>query len=294
MVGYLKKYRHIIFSLLFLLLLCGISIKFWKSDEKRERAQEASREKVISQNAGVCASFQKNIFDTGIISSKLLADVMTQEERAAVVYSFLQGPRAYREGLPWSGNWCEKTVDWNSFGGFGCGLCCMANIYSTLSPYECSPWDMYEFATESSYYYPTKESGAIGWTDMRMALRAAGLACDLYRKPSTYKKFKKQMKESKSAVVLVSSANDDTFWKDTPGHYVNIWYYKEDTEEVFLAEPGDPENNRTWIPLRYVYDALKTVSQYQYLAVTTYYEGANIWKQDGIDDVWNGKFFEIK
>ena len=59
---------------------------------------------------------------------------------------------------------------------------------------------------------------------------------------------------------------------------------------VFLAEPGDPENNRTWIPLRYVYDALKTVSSYQYLAVTKYSEGANIWKRNGIDDVWNGKY----
>ena len=59
---------------------------------------------------------------------------------------------------------------------------------------------------------------------------------------------------------------------------------------VFLAEPGDPENNRTWIPLRYVYDALKTVSQYQYLTVTAYAEESNQWKWNGIDDVWNGKF----
>lgn len=293
MVVYLKKYRNIILLLLFLFFLYGVSSIFQSSDQKREDGAEASPAEFISRNAGVFASFQKNIFDTGMISSELLADTMTQEERAAVVYSFLQGPRAYQEGLPWSGNWCEKTVGWNTFGGFGCGLCCMANIYSTLSPYECSPWDMYEFATASSCYYPTKESGAIGWTDMRTALRAAGFACDLYRKPKTYKKFKKQMEASKSAVVLVSSAYDDAFWKDTPGHYVNIWYYREETEEVFLAEPGDPENNRTWIPLRYVYDALKTVSQYQYLAVTSYSEEDNVWKQDGIDDVWNGKFFEI-
>ena len=242
-------------------------------------------------NAGVVRNFQETIFDEGVIASDLKVVSITPQERAGGVYTFLQGPRAYREGLPWSGDWCEKIVQYNSFGGFGCGLCCMANIYSTLTEYECSPWDMYEFATQVSRYYPTEESGAIGWEDMKKTLSAAGFDCRIYHKPKTYEKFQEQMKHSESAIVLVSSANDTAFWKDTPGHYVNIWRYQEDTDTVFLAEPGDPENNRTWIPLRYVYDALKTVSQYQYLAVSSYSKDSNQWKWDGIDDHWNGKKF---
>ena len=48
------------------------------------------------------------------------------------------------------------------------------------------------------------------------------------------------------------------------------------------------EINRSWIPLRYVYDALKTVSQYQYLLVQDYAEEQNQWMHDGITDAWGG------
>ena len=106
---------------------------------------------------------------------------------------------------------------------------------------------------------------------------------------ATYEEFQAQMKQSQSAVVLVSSMYDDTFWQDTPGHYVNIWLYQEDTDMVFLAEPGNPEKNRTWVPLRYIYDALKMVSPYQYLSVAFYAEEANMWKWNGITDNWNGR-----
>ena len=85
---------------------------------------------------------------------------------------------------------------------------------------------------------------------------------------------------------MVSSHDDNTYWKKTGGHYVNISLYKEDTDEVFLADPADPDGNRNYIPLRYVYDALKTVSKYQYLLVNGYSEEQNQWKQDGIDEAW--------
>lgn len=49
-----------------------------------------------------------------------------------------------------------------------------------------------------------------------------------------------------------------------------------------------PDGNRSWIPLRYVYDALKTVSQYQYLLVQDYAEEQNQWMHDGITDAWGG------
>lgn len=239
--------------------------------------------------AGVFDAFDEKIYEAGIIDWDLPVVYLTAEEQAQQVYTFLQGPKAFSEGRPWSGEWCQQVVRRNSFGGFGCGLCCMANIYSTLTPYECSPWDMYEYATTVSGYYPTRKSGAIGWGDIKTTLQKTGFSCDVYQKPATYEAFQEQMKQSKSAIVLVSSYEDDTFWKNTSGHYVNIWLYQPSTDMVFLAEPGDPERNRSWIPLRYVYDALKTVSQYQYLAVTSYSEEENDWKWNGIDEIWNGK-----
>lgn len=203
------------------------------------------------------------------------------------VYTFLQGPRSWSEGRPWSGEWCAFQVEGNPFGGFGCGLCCLANIYNTLSPYEVSPLDTYEYARAVTDYTPTGEMGAIDWEYMKGTLECCGFACGLYRKPGSYGEFREQMEQAESAIVLISSYNDDTYWQDTPGHYVNIWLYQEEDETVFLAEPGDPEHNRSRVPLRYIYDALKTASRYHYLTVEEYLEEENQWKADGIDEAWN-------
>lgn len=203
------------------------------------------------------------------------------------IYTFLQGPKSWEEGRPWSGEWSGRHVRGNYFGSFGCGLCCMANIYATHTGYVCSPWDMFEYAKRASNYYPTGESGAIGWEDMSAVLQKSGFATELRRKPDSYEAFLEEIRKAKSAVVLVSSRNDDAYWKHTGGHYVNIFLYNDKTEEAFLADPGSPDRNRSRIPVRYVYDALKTVSQYQYLLVQGYSEEDNLWKQDGIDEAWN-------
>ncbi len=209
------------------------------------------------------------------------------EIREEEVYTFLQGPKSWGEGISWSGEWASFGINGNPFGGFGCGLCCLANIYDTLTPYEVSPWDMFEYALNVTDYAPTGEAGAIDWVYMSQTLESCGFTCGLYRKPRTYREFRRQMEEAKSAIVLISSSEDDIYWQDTPGHYVNIWLYRDKDESVFLAEPGNPENNRSRIPLRYIYDALKTVSRYQYLLVEDYWEERNQWKADGIDEIWN-------
>ena len=201
------------------------------------------------------------------------------------IYSFLQGPQSWSNGISWSGEWCGFEVDGNSFGGFGCGLCCMANVYNTLSPYEVSPWDMYENAKISSGYTPGGGYGAIDWQEMRCTLEVCGISSELHCKPGTYEEFRQQIRDAKSAIVLVCSGNDNTFWETTQGHYVNIWLYQED-DTVFLAEPGNREKNRSRIPLRYVYDALKTGSTFQYLAVKGYAEAENMWRADGIEEDW--------
>ena len=209
------------------------------------------------------------------------------EMREEDIYTFLQGPKSWSEGISWSGEWATFDINGNPFGGFGCGLCCLANIYNTLTRYEVSPWDMCEYAMTVTDYGPTGESGAIDWVYMKKTLERCGFTCGLYRKPGSYKEFRKQMREMKSSIVLISSAEDDTYWQDTPGHYVNIWMYQDKDETVFLAEPGNPDNNRSRVPLRYIYDALKTISKYQYLTVEDYLEGRNQWKADGINEIWN-------
>lgn len=212
------------------------------------------------------------------------------DQQAAVIqeeniYSFLQGPQSWNEGIPWSGEWCKFEVDGNSFGSFGCGICCMANVYNTLSPYEISPWDMYGHAKIASGYTPGGGYGAIDWQDMRCALEVCGISSELHRKPNAYEDFQEQIRGAKSAIVLVCSGNDNSFWQATQGHYVNIWLYQEDGT-VFLAEPGNREKNRSRIPLRYVYDALKTGSSFQYLVVKDYVEADNMWRADGIEENW--------
>ena len=202
------------------------------------------------------------------------------------VYSFLQGPKSWGEGRSWAGEWSNEYVKGNYFGSFGCGLCCMANIYCTLTGHSCSPWDMFEYAREVSGYSPTRKTGAIGWADMKVTLRNTGFDCVLGNKPDSYEAFQEQIREASMAVVLVCSRNDDTYWERTGGHYVNISLYDETSDKVFLSDPGSPDRNRSWIPLRYVYDALKTASQYQYLLVEGYEEEDNLWKQDGIDEAW--------
>ena len=164
----------------------------------------------------------------------------------------------------------------------------MANIYCTLTEYTCSPWDMYEYAGQVSGYAPSRKIGAIGWADMKVTLRKSGFDCTLNTKPESYEQFQQEIAASQMAVVLVSSRDDDTYWKKTGGHYVSISLYDASSDQVFLGDPADPDGNRSWIPLRYVYDALKTVSQYQYLLVQDYAEEQNQWMHDGITDAWGG------
>ena len=203
------------------------------------------------------------------------------------VYTFLQGPKAWGNGVPWSGEWCLEYAKGQYFGSFGCGFCCIANLYSTFSDYECSPLDVYKYAREVTGYVPTKASAAIDWGKIKLLLQKMGFQCDVYYKPDSYEEFQNQIKNCKSAIVLVCSANDDTFWKNIPGHYVTISLYDEINDDVFLGEPGSPTKNRTRVPLKYVYDALKTTSKFQYLMVDSYSQEDNQWKHDGIDDQWN-------
>ena len=281
-----------IFSAILIFLVIILLIFVGKINEKRQKDAEMAvkietQAKLDSPYAGILAEVYENEMQT-LKDNKDILDAAA--ERAMhpedAVYTFLQGPKSWSEGRSWSGEWSNEYVKGNYFGSFGCGLCCMANIYCTQTDYTCSPWDMYEYARQVSGYSPTRKVGAIGWADMKVTLRKSGFECSLNNKPSSYEEFQAQIKEAKGAIVLVCSRDDDTYWKKTGGHYVNICLYNEETDEVFLGDPGGPSRNREFIPLRYVYDALKTASQYQYLLVLDYQEENNEWQHDGIDEAW--------
>ncbi len=279
----MKKYLSALSVFLFAIILVITADRTVANTKQAQiKVSKQQTEQEIKLNIGISEWLGQAIT---LEEKRRLIDAFTLEEQE--VYTFLQGPRSWSEGVPWAGEWCFFGVKGNSFGNFGCGLCCMANIYDTLSPYEVSPWDMCEYAMSVSGYAPRRKVGAIDWGNMKEVLKKCGVVCDVYYKPDSYEVFQQQIAEAKSAVVLVCSANDDTYWKDTRGHYVNIWLYQAEDDTVFLAEPGSPENNRSRIPLHYVYDALKTTSKFQYLLAEEYIEENNQWKVSGVDENWN-------
>lgn len=279
----IKKYLPVLGGVLLFFLLFAVVARI-VSRKEGEPAKEAGDAGAEPKGlyAGPAKWLEENLPDEG---KQALMQAFTIQEQN--VYTFLQGPRSWEEGIPWSGEWSQFQVEGNPFGGFGCGLCCLANIYDTLSPYEVSPWGMFWFAKKASDYAPDGAYGAIGWEAMRDTLKRCGVQGKLHKKPGAYGKFQQQMNGSKSMVALVCSGDDDTFWQDTPGHYVNLWLYQEEDDTVFLAEPGNPERNRTRVPLRYVYDALKSSSKFQYLSIKGYLDEENQWKASRIDERWN-------
>jgi len=202
------------------------------------------------------------------------------------IYSFLQGPAAWESRTDWGGSWCNMILADQYFGAFGCGLCDLANIYSTLTPYECSPIDMYYYAQEASGYTPVSGLGAIDWPELQDTLQSVGINCELRTKDENYEDFQNALAEGITAIVLISSAYDTTYWKNSDGHYVNLWMYDPTDDTVFLADSGNYGYSRERISLRPVYDALLQASSYQYLLVTSVDTEGNTWQHDGIDTDW--------
>lgn len=220
------------------------------------------------------------------VEKERLADADLTEEPAKEerkpedeVYSYLQGVKSYERGKEWSGAWCYEEAGGQQFSQFGCGLCSMANVYSTVSKNQCTPLQMYEYAQEASSYNPHGGLGAIGWDAMRVTLQKMGLECEVGRKTASYEEFCQLARESQCLIVLISSENDDIFWEEMPGHYVTLWLYSEEDEMVFLSDSSGPSRNRKWIPLQYAYDALKVSSPQQYLRVTGYEKTEDQWRK---------------
>lgn len=199
------------------------------------------------------------------------------------IYSYLQGPKSWGNRLAWSGYWGTTFMDGGSFGGFGCGLCCIANVYSSVTPYKCTPVQAYHYTKKHTGY---TGGGALEWGYMRRTLTSLGFDCGVKKKPSDYKTFQTDIAGSMASVVLISSSNSTCYWKDTPGHYVTIFLYNPQTDKVFLADSGDPKHNRHWVSLKKIYKSLKTSSSWQYLPVVSYNENEDGWKHKSVRGNW--------
>lgn len=210
-------------------------------------------------------------------------EIIEEEISEEEIYTFLQGPKSWRERRVWSGEWGESFYDGGSFGGFGCGLCCVANLYSSLTKYQCTPQDAYRYAKKKTEY---AGGSAIAWGYLRRTLTTLGFTCKVQKKTAEYQTFQRDIANSMGAVVLVSSWDSECYWKDTPGHYVTIFLYDKEKDKVFLADSGDPAHNRQWVSLRKIYKSLKTASAWQYLPVTEYSEKEDQWKHKKAEGSW--------
>lgn len=201
------------------------------------------------------------------------------------IYSYLQGPRSWKEKRVWSGYWGNAYMNGSKFGAFGCGLCCMANVYSSITPsyYKASPVDMYNFAKKNTRYWG---GSAIDWPYMVRGMRKAGIHCGTKRKPAKYSSFKKDIANSKCAIVLVSSYDSSCYWKHTPGHYVTVFAYNAKNDTVFLADSGEPSHNRHWVSLKKIYRSLKKASSYQYICVTSYNKNEDTFRSRKTSGRW--------
>ncbi len=258
-----------------------------ESSEAASGAEENNANAAADTKNSADASSAANTASASGTEAQLTAEQLAEQEAEQKIYTFFQGPKAWEAQLDWSGSWAAiEDLAGGKFGAFGCGLCTMANVYSTLSDRSCSPLDMYDYAQEISDYYPVSGYGAIGWEDMQLTLSTAGVTGTLRNKPETYEAFQADIAQAETAIVLICSDDDDTFWQENSGHYVTVWLYDESDDTVFLGDSGEPENNRTRIPLKLVYDALKTASDWQYLRIDGYSEESNVWQHDGIDIDW--------
>lgn len=207
-----------------------------------------------------------------------------EKENTDYIYTYLQGPKSWKRGIDWSGEWGDSYMDGGYFGGFGCGLCCVANIYSTLTDYQCSPVDAYRYAKKHTGYCG---GTAIAWGYMRRTLTSQGFDCHVANKPVSYEEFETDVSNSLCSIVLVSSSASKVYWKDTPGHYVTIFAYDAQKQKIFLADSGDPNHNRQWVSLKKIYKSLKMESSWQYLVVERYQKKKDSWRHKKTTGTWN-------
>lgn len=234
-------------------------------------ANEESVEKASSAGAGETetAAEEPNILqDLPVIKPQPhYADpnyVETPAEQQ--IFSYVQTPYTYYKVRRWVGPWHRIQAAGQTFLNFGCGICCLTNMFDTIKHRDITPDRMYEKCIEHSSYAPHGSVGAIDWKQIKTMCDYFGFQTELKAKPRDYAEFQKDAAENKTLLVLVCKDNDSRLWYYTRGHYVNLWEYDAETDSVFVTDASGLYN-RERVPLSFVYAALKTASNYQYMTV---------------------------
>lgn len=279
----------VITLLIIITLLVLVLVFMQMSQDKKQAGQPATEAALQTEYANAYETPTESATEVSVTEAALPEPGTRKDFTDFVetdIYTFMQGPKAWAAKVDFSGSWCEVVLADQEFSVFGCGLCVLANIYSTLTECDCSPLDMYDYARQVSGYAPSSGYGAIDWPFMKQTLQTVGIEAKLRKKNISYRQFQEAIANSYCAVVLVSSYNDDTYWHEVEGHYVTIWLYDPEDDTVFLSDSGNPDHNRQRIPLRYIYDALKTAGSHQYMMITGVDENGNTWGHDGISIKW--------
>jgi chaperonin ATPase len=285
--GRMNYWKESVFVvLLAVVVVVGLALRVTASQTVKGKSAQK-----ITASGGKQTGAVKNVGDknsTGDMPQTAGKSIQTAGQNNVVkpedaVYTFLQGPKSWGKRLTWSGKWAETYYDGGKFGAFGCGFCCMANIYSSQTTYEASPVDIYKYTKRNTIY---GGGGAVAWEYMESAMQGLGFEVSLRRKPTSYRKFQKMIASNDSAIVLVSSSNSACYWKNTPGHYVTVFLYDKQKDAVFLGDSGDPKHNRQWVALKKIYRSLKTESDYQVMTVTGYQASNDSWKHKKASGTW--------
>ncbi|MDO4938421.1 MAG: hypothetical protein Q4E54_00460 [Lachnospiraceae bacterium] len=189
-----------------------------------------------------------------------------ESEREQKIYSFVQVPEEYCNDEKWTGDWVEMECGGQKFFYFGCGICCLSNVYSTFYDVPLRPDAMFEWARKYGDYHPESGRGALSWKQLRKMYEHFGCVVQTKHKPENYADFQNDVQNSETTMVLVCKYNDDKLWFYTLGHYVNLWEYNPQDDTVFVTDSSGMFN-RQRVNLEDVYSALKTSSDAQYMCI---------------------------
>ena len=195
-------------------------------------------------------------------SRKLYIESDTEKQ----IYSYVQVPQEYYHNKKWRGDWTDIEAGGQKFFFFGCGVCCLSNMISTLNGVDIKPDEMFALSKEQTNYNPDSGVGALSWKQLKSICEQAGLNADVRKKPDDIDTFRKDVADSDTTMVLVCKYDDDALWFYTNGHYVNLWEYDPATDTVFITDSSGMFNRKR-VQMEDVYNALKTRSEAQYMTV---------------------------
>lgn len=186
------------------------------------------------------------------------------------IISYLQIPSDLYGDTTWTGEWSKFECAGRTFSSFGCGICCLTNIYDTIFKPEVliTPDQMFAITREQTDYRPESGVGAVSWGQLKRMCDLFGLPATVKQKPADYAVFQNDVKNSTATLALVCRRDDDKLWFYTEGHYVTLWEYDEATDTVFVTDSSGLFN-RARVSLFDVYNALKSASQAQYMSVVS-------------------------